>query len=183
MKNLFFFLLGGFFTIIFFSMYKGNEEPQDEMGPEHTTVQPTINEDVIVDKVITKLLDMGIILKKGTKSSTSKPVKKTEKKLVANPPSTNTTPTKIVEVQTQVPVSNVLYFELSTHKGLVKLYLSMPKDELKSLFGIPETTDMFTSGKTIYETWKYLGRNNYIPEFTFKFVNGKLKSYDQYREP
>lgn len=59
----------------------------------------------------------------------------------------------------------------------------MPKDELKSLFGIPETTDMFTSGKTIYETWKYLGRNNYIPEFTFKFVNGKLKSYDQYREP
>ena len=166
MKNLFFFILGGFFTIMFFSIYSKNEEEPVMNESEYISGQPMVDENIIVDRVIEKLLEMGVIQNESEKVPSSKS-KKRDKSI------------SIVMNQHVSPKNDVKYFELSTHKGLIKLYIAMPKDEVKSLLGIPKTTEMHSVGDEVYETFNYMGRNRYIPEFTLEFVNGKMKSYDQ----
>ncbi|MCZ2223179.1 MAG: hypothetical protein LC122_06060 [Chitinophagales bacterium] len=78
---------------------------------------------------------------------------------------------------------NIQFFELDTKKGVVKLHTYMSKDSVKIIMGLPHSTNIndFGYGEVI-ETWKYMGRNNYIEEFTIQFKNGKLKSVNQFRE-
>lgn len=78
---------------------------------------------------------------------------------------------------------NSQWFDLSTKNGVVTLHTGMPKDSVRILMGVPRTTDVTEIGNSrIVETWKYKGRNRYLDEFTFDFVNGELKSVNQYRE-
>ena len=78
---------------------------------------------------------------------------------------------------------NTQSFELITKKGVIKLHTYMPKDSVKILMGRPQSTDINDYGYgEAHETWKYKGTNRYIDEFTIEFVNGKLKSVDQYKD-
>lgn len=75
------------------------------------------------------------------------------------------------------------YIEVFTATGEIRMYVGMPKDSVKMLMGNPHSTrayDLPYSG--LQETWEYMGRNKYMSEFTFEFVDGKLKSMRQYRE-
>ena len=79
---------------------------------------------------------------------------------------------------------NIQSFELTTKKGIVKLHTNMSKDSVQILMGRPQTTDINDYGYNgeVHETWRYMGTNRYIDEFTFKFINGNLKSVSQYKE-
>lgn len=79
---------------------------------------------------------------------------------------------------------NIQSFELTTKKGIVKLHTNMSKDSVQILMGRPQSTDIDDYGYNgeVHETWRYLGTNRYIDEFTFKFINGNLKSVSQYKE-
>lgn len=78
---------------------------------------------------------------------------------------------------------NIQSFELTTKNGIVKLHTYMSKDSVQVLMGRPQSTDINDYGfGEVNETWKYKGRNRYIDEFTFEFIDGKLKSVHQYRE-
>ena len=72
MKNLFFFILGGFFTIMFFSIYSKNEEESVMNESEYISGQPMVDENIIVDRVIEKLLEMGVIQNESEKVPSSK---------------------------------------------------------------------------------------------------------------
>lgn len=73
---------------------------------------------------------------------------------------------------------NIQWFELSTRKGVVKLHTYMPKDSVQMLMGRPHATSIRTYGNRVNETWTY--NNGFFPETEFEFVNGELKSVDQY---
>lgn len=78
---------------------------------------------------------------------------------------------------------NIQWFELSTRKGVVKLHTYMPKDSVQMLMGRPHATSIRTYGDRVNETWRYekrLYEDIYTTEFSFEFVNGELKSVDQY---
>ncbi len=79
---------------------------------------------------------------------------------------------------------NIQYFELTTKKGIIKLHTHMSKDSVKILMGRPESTDVNDYGYNgkVSETWKYRGTNRYVDEFTIEFVDGKLKSVDQFKD-
>ncbi len=78
---------------------------------------------------------------------------------------------------------NIQSFELTTKNGIVKLHTYMSKDSVQILMGRPQSTDVndYGYGKVL-ETWKYKGTNRYVDEFTFEFINGKLKSVRQYKD-
>lgn len=80
------------------------------------------------------------------------------------------------------PERVVQAFELSTKKGIRKLHIYMSKDSVQILMGRPDAVDVRTSQSTVYEVWKYRGRNRVMDEFTLRFENGELMSVDQYRE-
>lgn len=87
------------------------------------------------------------------------------------------------ESNTSEEQRNTQSFELITKKGVIKLHTYMPKDSVKILMGRPQSTDINDYGYgEAHETWKYKGTNRYIDEFTIEFVNGKLKSVDQYKD-
>lgn len=78
---------------------------------------------------------------------------------------------------------NIQSFELTTKNGIVKLHTYMSKDSVQILMGRPQSTDVNDYGYgEVLETWKYKGTNRYVDEFTFKFINGKLKSVRQYKD-
>lgn len=167
MKSFLYFILGILATLLFFSIYS-RSELNDENTYSKDSILSIMDEEVIVEKVVDRLLEMGVIQKK-------------EANLAKKVSSSASIRSKDTGIRVKIP-ANVPTFEISTKNGLVKLYISMPKDEIKNLLGIPSTTDMYTSSNTVYEKWNYMGRNSVIPEFTFHFENGKLKSYNQYRE-
>lgn len=78
---------------------------------------------------------------------------------------------------------NIQSFELAIKKGIVKLHTYMPKDSVQILMGRPQSTDIndYGYGET-HETWKYKGTNKYVDEFTIEFINGKLKSVNQFKD-
>ncbi|WP_281234337.1 hypothetical protein [Flavobacterium gelatinilyticum] len=78
---------------------------------------------------------------------------------------------------------NIQSFELTTKKGIVKLHTYMPKDSVQILMGRPQSTDIndYGYGET-HEVWKYKGTNKYVDEFTIEFINGKLKSVNQFKD-
>lgn len=84
----------------------------------------------------------------------------------------------------EVEQRNVQSFELTTQKGIVKLHTYMSKDSVQILMGRPRSTDIDDYGykDEVHEKWKYKGSNEYIDEFTIEFINGKLKSVQQYKE-
>ena len=73
---------------------------------------------------------------------------------------------------------------ITTKKGIIKLHTHMSKDSVKILMGRPESTDVNDYGYNgkVSETWKYRGTNRYVDEFTIEFVDGKLKSVDQFKD-
>ncbi|WP_119789931.1 hypothetical protein [Flavobacterium anhuiense] len=78
---------------------------------------------------------------------------------------------------------NIQSFELTTKKGIVKLHTYMPKDSVQILMGRPQSTDINDYGYgEAHETWKYKGTNKYVDEFTIEFINGKLKSVNQFKD-
>lgn len=80
--------------------------------------------------------------------------------------------------------NNVQYFELTTKKGIVKLHTHMSKDSVKILMGRPESIDVNDYGYNgkVAERWMYRGTNRYVDEFTIEFIDGKLKSVDQFKD-
>jgi len=90
---------------------------------------------------------------------------------------------KTSEIPNTYNQRNIQSFELNTKKGIVKLHTYMSKDSVKILMGHPHTTNIdANSFGAVMETWKYMGRNSYVEEFTIEFVNGELKSVKQFRE-
>jgi sortase (surface protein transpeptidase) len=78
---------------------------------------------------------------------------------------------------------NIQSFELTTKKGIVKLHTYIPKDSVQILMGRPQSTDINDYGYgEAHETWKYKGTNKYVDEFTIEFINGKLKSVNQFKD-
>ena len=79
---------------------------------------------------------------------------------------------------------NIQSFELNTKKGMITLHTYMSKDSVRTLMGPPNTTEIKVDNfsEETHETWGYKGRNRYVDEFTFKFVNGELISVDQFRD-
>lgn len=78
---------------------------------------------------------------------------------------------------------NIQSFELITKNGIVKLHTYMAKDSVRILMGRPQSTDINDYGYgEAHETWKYKGTNRYVDEFTIEFINGKLKSVNQFKD-
>ena len=85
-------------------------------------------------------------------------------------------------VASSEPERVIQAFELSTKNGIKKLHTYMSKDSVQILMGRPDATDVRAVYSTVYEVWKYKGRNMLMDEFTLKFENGELMSVDQYVE-
>lgn len=85
-------------------------------------------------------------------------------------------------VASSEPERVIQAFELSTKNGIKKLHTYMSKDSVQILMGRPDATDVRAVYSTVYEVWKYKGRNMLKDEFTLKFENGELMSVDQYVE-
>jgi hypothetical protein len=78
---------------------------------------------------------------------------------------------------------NIQSFELTTKKGIVKLYTYMSKDSVQILMGRPQSTSINDYGQgEVRETWSYKGTNRYVDEFTIEFADGKLKSVRQFKD-
>jgi hypothetical protein len=73
------------------------------------------------------------------------------------------------------------HFEVLTKKGMVQLYMGMPKDSLILVVGAPDDIKSHSSyDKTIVEELGYKVKDDTFCDLTFTFENGKLEEYRQY---
>ena len=72
-------------------------------------------------------------------------------------------------------------FEVLTKKGIVQLYMGMPKDSLILVVGEPDDIKSHSDyDKIIVEELGYKVKDDTYCDLTFTFENGKLEEYYQY---
>lgn len=71
---------------------------------------------------------------------------------------------------------SVQYTEVQWGGKEYKLYIGMPKEEVRALIGKPDNVDMMTIGDEVHESWNY--RLN-IHMLMLSFVDGKLEGIHQ----
>lgn len=113
-------------------------------------------------------------------SITLKPIKVTPvpvEPVPAEPSLSDIDESLIADSQTwEEPADNE--FEVKGRNGYVRLRVGMRKAEAIKKLGRPESTDMYSLGDEVYETFKYeFSRGHYgRRQLILKFTNGKLKS-------
>lgn len=73
----------------------------------------------------------------------------------------------------------IQYVEVKGKKGNVTLHTEMSKDSVKLLLGKPDQVDLNELANTHYETWGYKLNNEYMPDLTVDFKDGKLSGVGQ----
>lgn len=82
-----------------------------------------------------------------------------------------------IENDTKQPIE---YVEITGKKGPVTLYIGIPKDSVRMLVGKPDEVDLRTVGSEVREDWGYKIKNKYASDLDIGFIDGRLKSIDQY---